>query len=218
MTGIFQPPPRREPKVYNEIGTDIHSDFKAILDRYYLSAIEYVYWDDLRFDPTARNTGAKAPSFALWKSGLYLYDFDNAAAGSEKEVFFNVQMPHGWREGTEVYPHVHWLNKTAGGAGELIRWGLEYSVTAIGAAFPATTTIYGTTIEGGGLITTVDSHLITSFAPIAMTGNRISTVIVCRMFRNSSDAADTYTGTAGLLYIDWHYQTGRPGSRNEYRV
>ncbi len=31
-----------------------------------------------------------------------------------------------------------------------------------------------------------------------------------------SNAADTYTGTASLLYIDWHIQLARPGSRNEY--
>lgn len=218
MLPPFSPHTRRDPQVLNALGNDITRNFKAILDRYYLSSVEYIYYDDLRFEPTARNTGTKAPTFALWKGGLYLYDFDNAVLASEKEIFFNVQMPHGWKEGSLVYPHVHWVNKTAGTAGYVVRWGLEYTVSNIGGVFPASTTIYGTTIQGGGDITAADSHLITSFDPIDMTGGEISRVLACRLFRNSSDAADTYTGTAGLLYIDWHVTMARPGSRYEFRV
>lgn len=175
----------------------------------------YPAWDDLRTEPDVKGTGAKNPSFVSWINGLFLLDFDNAVLASEKEVWFNVQMPHGWKEGTAVYPHVHWTNKTAGGAGHVVRWGLEYTIAKIGAVFPATTTIYATTISGGGDITAANSHMLTSFAPVTMTGKTVSTIISCRLFRNSSDAADTYTGTAGLLYIDWHYQLDAPGSRSE---
>lgn len=215
---VLQPPIRRQPQVYNAGGTDLDRNFKAILDRYYLSAIEYLYWDDLRIEPTARNTGVKAPTLTLWSGGLYLYDFDNAALASEKELFFTVQMPHGWREGTAVYPHVHWIPKAAGTAGQVIRWGLEYSYSTIGGVFSAANTIYTTNIVGGGVITAANSHLISDFTPIQLPGCKISTIMACRIFRNSSNAADTYTGTAALLYIDWHYQTARPGSTEEYKV
>ena len=173
-------------------------------------------YEDLRIEPVARNTGSKAPTFTLWKGGLYLYDFDDAALASEKEIFFTVQMSHTWKEGTAVEPHVHWVNKTAGTAGQVVGWGLEYSKSSIGGTFPAPTTIYGTTLAGGGDITVADEHLISDFPSIDMTGDTISTIMVCRLFRNSSDAADTYTGTAGLLYIDWHYERNSLGSREEY--
>lgn len=173
-------------------------------------------FDDLRIEPTTRNTGAKAPAFINWIGGLYLYDFDNAALSSEKEIFFTVQLPHTWKEGTAVEPHVHWVNKSAGTAGQVVRWGLEYSKQNIGGAFAAPTTVYGTTIAGGADITVANSHAITDFDAIDMTGETISTIIVCRLFRNSSDAADTYAGTAGLLYIDWHYEINSMGSRQEY--
>mgnify|MGYP003434166003 CR=1 FL=1 len=219
MNTPFSNAARAATQILNSAGNDITRTFKAILDRYYLSAVEYRYWDDLRIEPTARNSGTKAPAFALWKGGIYLYDFDNAVLASEKEIFFTVQMPHGWREGSTVEPHVHWINKSAGTAGHVVRWGLEYSMTNIGSVFPAsTTTIYGTTIEGGGVITAADSHLITKFSGIDMSGRKISTIIACRLFRNSSNAEDTYTGTASLLYIDWHIQMARPGSRQEYSV
>ena len=214
MNTPFSNAARAATQILNSAGNDITRTFKAILDRYYLSAVEYRYWDDLRIEPTARNTGTKAPSFALWKGGIYLYDFDNAV--HEKEIFFTVQMPHGWREGSTVEPHVHWINKSAGTAGHVVRWGLEYSIADIGGVFPAATTIYGATIDGGGVITAADSHLITDLGTIDMTGRKISAIIACRLFRSSSNAADTYTGTASMLYIDWHIQLARPGSRNEY--
>ena len=172
-------------------------------------------WDDLRVEPVVRGTGAKNPSFAVWLNGVYLYDFDDATAGSEKEVWFSVQMPHSWKEGSTVEPHVHWTNKTAGTAGQVIRWGIEYTKAPIGGTFGATTTIYGTTIVGGGDITVANEHLLTDFAGVDMTGDTLSTVIACRLFRNSSNAADTYTGTAGLLYIDWHYEIDSMGSKTE---
>ena len=71
-------------------------------------------WDDYRIDPVARNTGAKAPTFGAFRDGLYAYQFDDAQAASEKEVFFDVQMPHDWKQGTSVYPHVHWAPLVAG--------------------------------------------------------------------------------------------------------
>jgi hypothetical protein len=172
-------------------------------------------WDDLRIEPTSRSSGAKAPTFANWKGGLYLYDFDNAALASEKEIFFTVQLPHGWKEGSAVEPHVHWVNKATGTAGHVVRWGLEYTKSVIGGTFGASTTVYGTTIAGGGDITVADEHMLTDFASIDMTGDTISTVLVCRLFRNSSNAADTYTGTAGLLYIDWHVELDSMGSKTE---
>ena len=173
-------------------------------------------WDDLRVSPDVKGTGAKDPSWVAWLGTVNLYDFDNAAAGSEKELWFNVQMPHGWKEGSSVYPHVHWTNKTAGTAGHVVRWGLEYTVSKIGGTFPATATVYGTTIVGGGDITVANEHMITSFDAITMTGNTISTILSCRLFRNSSNAADTYTGTAGLLSIDWHFEVDKVGSRTEF--
>ncbi len=172
-------------------------------------------WDDLRTEPVVRSTGAKAPSFVNWLGGLYLYDFNDAALASEKEVFFAIQLPHGWKEGSSIEPHVHWTNKTAGTAGQVVRWGLEYSPANIGAVFPATTTIYGTSIVGGGNIASANSHMLTDMPTVTMTGKTISNIIACRLFRNSSDAADTYAGTAGLLYIDWHFVQNSNGSHTE---
>ena len=108
------------------------------------------------------------------------------------------------------------MNKTAGTAGQVIRWGIEYTKATIGGTFSSSpTTVYATTIAGGGDITVANEHLLTDFASIDMTGDTLSTVLVCRVFRNSSNAADTYGGTAGLLYLDWHYEIDAMGSKTE---
>lgn len=41
-------------------------------------------------------------------------------------------------------------------------------------------------------------------------------MLVCGLFRNSSAGTDTYSGEAGLLEIDFHYQIDSDGSNEEY--
>ena len=172
-------------------------------------------WDDLRVEPVAKTSGAKAPTFGTFRDGLLLYQFDDVALASEKEVYFNVQMPHDWLEGSDISPHVHWVPLVAGTAGQVVDWGLEYTVAKIGDAFGASTTIYASALTYG-TITAQYSHCLTDLPDIVMTGKTISSILACRLFRHSSDASDTLTQTAGLLYCDFHYQIDTIGSRLEF--
>lgn len=179
-------------------------------------------WDDLRIEPVARTTGANAPTFSQWftngagSRGVYLYLFDNAAGGSEKEVFFTVQMPHSWA-GTEVHVHAHWLAATTA-ATSAVRWALEYTWAEPFATFGNTTIIYSSTPEGGDTGTTANKHMITEFAALTPTAAQdgLSSIMVCRLYRDSANAGDTYTGNAGLLYLDVHYELDKLGSNGEY--
>lgn len=179
-------------------------------------------WDDLRVEPTARTTGANAPTFSQWKTngsgsrGIYLYTFDNAAAGSEKEIFLNIQMPHSWA-GTDIGIHVHWVH-SADQSTAAVRWGLEYSWADIGQVFPNSTIVYSSTMSPSEANLTQHKHYISGFDAITPSGSQdgISSVIVARLFRNSSHANDTSTGDAGLLYIDAHFELNTAGSRTEW--
>ena len=173
-------------------------------------------WEDLRVEPNARTTGAKAPTFTNYKNGVYLYYFDNALAAAEKEIFFNMQMPHAWLLESDIHIHVHWIAITTGSADEKVRWGLEYTKANVNSVFGATDTIYAEDPEDPPSTTpTADTHYLSEFSAIDMTGDELSTVLICRLFRNSSHANDTYGGTAGLLYIDAHYQVDSFGSDEE---
>ena len=95
---------------------------------------------------------------------------------------------------------------------EVVRWGLEYEWQNIAADFSATTTIYAEE----SMTDEADKHQMTAFAAITGTGKTISSMLVCRLFRNSSHANDTYdngTALALLLEVDFHYELDTVGSR-----
>jgi hypothetical protein len=55
---------------------------------------------------------------------------------------------------------------------------------------------------------------MSNFTAIANGSHTISSMLVCRIFRNATDATDdTYDDDAGLLEIDFHYEADMVGSR-----
>mgnify|MGYP001029604194 CR=1 FL=1 len=87
-----------------------------------------------------------------------------------------------------------------------------------GAVVGDTLIIYADTDTESATGTTANEHKVTPFAAISPTTDQdgISSVLIGRLFRASAAAEDTYTGKAGLLYIDAHYQLSSIGSNDEY--
>ena len=175
-------------------------------------------WDDLRIEPTVRAAaGAGVPAFEKWLDngagsvGVDVFSFTNATAGQEKEIYFTLQMPHSW-DGTAIYLHCHWLPATSEAAAA-VRWGLEYTWAGIGAEFGVTTLAYGVTPTPADADLTQYRHYLTAVATLTPSGAQAgaSSILIGRLFRDSANAADTYTGKAGLLYIDCHYRLSRLG-------
>lgn len=171
-------------------------------------------WEDLRIPVTATTRGgSKDPPFLLCRDngagsqGVFSYHFSNL---QEEELYFACQIPHAWDEGTEIRPHVHWSATTA--AAGTVRWGLEYSISRIGTVFPNTTLIYINQATVGAAW----SQQVAAFSAIAMTTQTISTMLLCRIFRDPLHAADTYGAPAALFELDFHYQRDSAGSRTEY--
>jgi hypothetical protein len=184
-------------------------------------------WDDLRIEPVARTTGTNAPAFEKWfddapgtSRGVYLYSFDDAVEIQEKEIFFTMQMPHDWAVGTDIHLHVHWIGNVDD-TSATPRWGLEYAWKDIGQVFGDTTIIYAVGQVDGATDVTAFKHTITEFAALTpgATADGVSSILIGRIWRNSSNAADTYdaaTNKCGLLYIDAHYERDGSGSIGEY--
>ena len=175
-------------------------------------------WDDLRVPINAiKLGGVNDPNYVQFaddtalgdtgtSTGVYLYQFDKAA---EEEVFFVCQMPHSWKQGTAIDPHVHWV--TTGTDTGNCRWGLEYNVASIGGTFAGTTTIYATQAGGG----TAGEHMYADFTDIDMTGHTFSCILVCRLFRDATNTGDTYNEDAALLEFDFHFEKNSLGSEDE---
>ncbi|HBG69973.1 MAG: hypothetical protein A2W93_05630 [Bacteroidetes bacterium GWF2_43_63] len=177
-------------------------------------------FDDLMVFPDATGkNGSKSPTLSQFKNdgstsqGVYLWMFSEAA---EQEVFFTVQLPHSYKTGTAIYPHVHWATTTGTPSGSDVVWSLEYSVIAIGGTFSNTSSINATNLNASISPSGTFQHLISSFPTISGTGLEISTVIIGRLYRNVGHGADTFANPVGLLGFDIHFEKDTDGSRTEY--
>jgi len=184
---------------------------------------ESTVFNDLENPLTAGTIYKSPPSFEVFmddgsgRRGVYAYSFGNAQANNEEQIMFTIQMPHGWIEGSDIYPHIHWSPRDNGSG--VVVWGIEYtwvdynSITP--GEFPPTTTI---TAESVAIANDNHKHLVTSFGAITPSADQdnISSILMVRVFRNSSNPADTYSDEAFGLSFDLHYEMNTIGSRTEW--
>jgi len=172
-------------------------------------------YDDLR---VTLDKGSNAASLEYFSgsTGPQIWYFRNNA--NLESMSFIVQLPHTWKEGSTIFPHLHWSPR-ASESGNVV-WNFDYTWANYNPSspviFPATTT---STVTSTGPFT-ANTHLITpltnSNSGLVSTGKLISSILICRLWRNSSNTSDTYADDAGLLFIDFHYEIDSYGSRNEY--
>lgn len=169
-----------------------------------------IYWDDLRF-PAHGISIFGIGDDPDWDStnGLLLF----AGAVTDERVFVVAQLPHGWKEGTVLKPHVHFY-KTTSAAGT-VHWKCEYKWAPIGEVVDAEfteLTATGTEVVANG--DTASKHAINALGDIDASGRQISDHLIFKLTRMQS--TDTYGSDVALLEFDIHYQVDTPGSRQEY--
>ena len=128
---------------------------------------------------------------------------------TDEDVHFIAQMPHAWKEGSEIRPHIHWTSKT-GNSGNVV-WVLEYTKAAVNGSFPATTSESKTLANPSQY-----EHKVQRFSAIDMTGCKLSTILICRLSRDANNELDTLDEDAYLLEIDFHFQRDAFGSEEEF--
>ena len=168
-------------------------------------------WEDLRVPAqnTKLNPSKSEPAFESLIGGLLAYKFD-ASNADDESVHFIAQMPHSYKEGSDIYPHLHWSPDTTNVGN--VYWSFEYTIANIDGTIGATTTDDILPATDG----TALKHQMDSFTKITGTGLTISHIIICRLTRKStSEATDTFTGNACFLEFDFHYEQDTVGSRQE---
>ena len=180
-------------------------------------------WEDMRVEPVVRTTAGNYPSFDLWYGNTRCYTFDDVGVAQEKEIFFTLQMPHSWRLGSPIHPHVHWSGSLTGGSITTdVTWVMEYTFAEplTGVFTDTTTIITGTLKETFVPTTTKYVHNLTELTPVitpTTNSDNVSSILLARVRRASASATDVYTGSACLLYLDFHYVDDSPsGSIGEY--
>ena len=200
-------------------------------------------WDDLRVSATMvevrgaqysrppefvqiLNNKERGPSF----SGLYAYRF-----GYGRRVFqsghFQAQLPHGYKEGTDIEPHIHVrLDPVSGAeAGQKLLLEFEYVWVNVSETRPQSSRILSMNYEISDADLKEDNVLI-SFGLISKSDAVVSSMLDCRFSRLSFDPNwgvdywspngvdnDSFQGHLILKEFDFHYQKDSPGSREQYK-
>lgn len=167
-------------------------------------------YDDIRTPGTSVRLGASAPSLVAFAGSGTLYVPAFGGVGPVQEVFFSIQMPHSWSEGSPIYPHIHW-SPVNGNSGN-VKWNLEYTKASVNGVFGTPTTLSAVDPASG----TAWSHQVIGFGEVDMTDHKISTMLHCRIWRDSSDAQDTYTSDAAFLEVDFHFKQDSIGSSEPF--
>lgn len=171
---------------------------------------EYTVWDDIRVPAqSARlNPVQTKPDFSTFVGGTQTFQFDPT---SDETVHFSVQLPHNYKLGTDLKPHIHWSpNDTNTGS---VVWKLEYTLANFEDTFPATSNLQVADPADG----TALKHQIAPLGTIDGSGiDSLSTMIICALTRVATDGSDTYTNDAALLEIDFHYEIDTLGSSDEF--
>lgn len=148
---------------------------------------------------------ANPPTYTAYKGS----EVPAFSAADPNVLYFSVQMPHWWKEGTDLKFHIHVAYPNAN-AGNSV-WQLTYSWANIDAVLPAPTTVSATVAASG----VTDKHVIHDIATISGAGQTISSVLLCSISRLGNNASDTYASVIYGLNADFHIEMDTLGSRQE---
>ena len=171
-------------------------------------------WRDLLSTFHTRSAGLATPSFAAYAgTSVYAYFMSNAAT---QELFIEFHLTHDYVPGSDIFIHVHWSQTTvdSGGLGGIpgqvkFNFDVLYAKGHQQQAFPAAVTTVSVTQTASE---TVRQHMIPEVQLStngAIGGNdlEVDGIILCRVWRDPTDAADTLDQVPWMHFGDIHYQS-----------
>ena len=173
-------------------------------------------WDDLRVSLlTAKLPSSSYPSFAkiaddgAGSTGIYGYSFDDG-----EYIFITTQIPHSWKEGTTIYPHIHFMTTSDVDPSENFGIGIEYTWTDIDDDMDTNSTLT-VTIDVPTGVNSKNKHQFANIPAngIDGTGHTISSVLMVRLFRAAA-STDNYADPVIITDFDIHFEKDTAGSRN----
>lgn len=169
-------------------------------------------WDDLRVILDKGKDAAKfdhMPGHQGTNAGGQIWYFEDT---KDDNMSFSVQLPHSYKEGTTIYPHIHWTPNTDE-TGD-VEWQLHYTWINYQGTFPDPIIISGVTTVNGNM----GDHLITDLSggsgitPTTANDN-ISSILICKIQRDAGNGNDDYPDKVGALFVDFHFEINTIGSR-----
>ena len=155
--------------------------------------------------------GGTASAITAYNGNMEAYTFPPDVV---RKLHCNFQMPHGYKEGSDIVIHLHLYIPTDAAGGD-IKFGVEYTWANIDNSTPTnpltTTTIYvkQTIAANAGTY----NNFILPFPTVDGDEKSISSVLMCRLFRDGNDAEDTFPASVWLKSADVHVEVDTIGSR-----
>jgi hypothetical protein len=174
--------------------------------------LQSAVWDDLRTPANnVKLDSTKPPTETLYRSGQVLSFVKN----SNNKIYFNVQIPHNYKIGSDLEFHIH-IVLPINGAGlgaENIKFDFTYSWADINSDFPIATPVEATLDVQNKI---ADNHILMEIAKIIDGSliDSVSSMLICSLERDVS-VANNYDNSVYLLEVDFHYQIDTMGSRQE---
>jgi hypothetical protein len=161
------------------------------------------YWDDLFFPFSTGTSGGN--SYPTFNADSNYYTFVVDSTGTTKCIqYFTIQLPHRWREGSKIYPHVHYKHETGVGTPNFI---VKYKWYTVGGS---TAKGWGWYRMGNTTGTTDKTHqLCYGDGGISGAGMTLSSILVCQVYLRTTPA------NVNAWQFDVHIECDKLGSDME---
>jgi hypothetical protein len=161
-------------------------------------------WDDLVVPLTTTRQGSNSrPDFDFTNIG-FLFPKNDAT----EILYFVIQLPHRWKAGSTIFPHVHW--RQAENVTPIFK--LDYKWHTIGGTVASEFLTYTMSTKKMAWTTGTIHQISDGVGGIAGTGKGISSMLVCKLYR------DDNVGSGDVLVdqFDVHIEIDSLGSDLEY--
>lgn len=150
-------------------------------------------------------TANQPTNIKIDNTNILTYAFDGG--GSIEEAHGSFELQHDYKEGTDLWPHLHYYTTSI--ATGNVKWFLDYWIS-----IPDTTIVSGTT----SVVTPTNGiawhqFLVDFDDLIDGTNLLIASQIHFRIYRDSGDVEDTYVDQVAVGTVGIHYKVDTVGSR-----
>ena len=174
-------------------------------------------FDDIKFPFFGRRIDTAAGHLDYDVTELGINFDDSSRYNDEDQVAIIAQIQHNWKQGSDLRPHIHWVQNQNAVPNILMKYRITENGGSVGSwnLVPINGSVF--TYTSGTLMQ------ISEFAHIDMSAiDSVSCIIDIKIYRDTANTsgefagADSYTGDALLKEFDFHYEKDMNGSRHEY--
>jgi hypothetical protein len=154
-----------------------------------------------------RSAGSNRPSLSPFIGNIQAYSF----AVNDIVYCDFIELPHDWKEGSEIEFHLHWATSKSYSVEEKLQWELFFTTANMGEVFPSQTTLTKEVVIPIG--TASLQHFYTSMGTFDTTGLKIGAVMGLTVRRIAKTAGGVESAAPYLLDVGIHYEADTIGSR-----